>query len=341
MKNVCKFIVLFSLSLSIIISTPVLAQTSIPLNNSLSNLKVDYTSMLGHEGRGYEELVSELINDGLTQDDADYYAKMDILVNQIELHNIDVESCLKDEKKLPDDYIRLNPDDVRSRALNLEPSALKTVLSQNDALDEGKKVAQNAMNAMEQESNQCFDITVDFGDGSKIIATSDTVKDKAEDTELVTNTDDTHVKGPWNSSHFYDYDLTYKTNGNYTTKSSWKYISGNSIAKVEDVYKWSYKVAKDGKKSATYISDSGASSYAGVVTVDSENISNHQNKLADEDGEYIQGYTDVVFSVSGSFAGTFEGVLSISVNAGAGWHEYCITEVANYGGARMYAGQFV
>lgn len=78
-----------------------------------------------------------------------------------------------------------------------------------------------------------------------------------------------------------------------------------------------------------YNSDTGASSYAGVVLVDKEYLSNHRTGSIDGD-DVLQGYTDVVFKVSGSFSAK-AWALSISVNAGAGWHQYCVTEIINFG----------
>lgn len=85
-----------------------------------------------------------------------------------------------------------------------------------------------------------------------------------------------------------------------------------------------------GSSTLTYYSDTGASSYAGVVIVDKKYLSNHKTGYDVVDEYVLQGYTDVVFKVSGSFSTSAWGI-GISVNAGAGWHQYCITEVINFG----------
>lgn len=89
----------------------------------------------------------------------------------------------------------------------------------------------------------------------------------------------------------------------------------------------------------TYSDDMGAASYAGIVTIDTE-TPNHQGTTADSLGEFIQGYYDCRFHVSGSFTATY-GPLSLSLDSGAGWHEYCVIEVSYIAVRSSWAAQFV
>lgn len=258
-RKVFKFITLLSLVTSMMFSTPAFAQTSLNTQNkTIDDLEINYTTMLGHEGRSYDELVQEMLKDGLTQDDADYYSKVDILVNQIELQNIDIDTCLKNEQKFSDDYVRLNPDKLKDGVLKLDTRALKTVLSQNDALFQGSNDTKDAAQTL---SNNGYNVTIEYADGSKAILLGNTVKDQSEDSEVKTNT---NFVGPWNSSYMWDFDLSDKAAGNYVSTSSWTYTSGVSYANVEDVFHWTLGTTK---KTVTAVSDTGASSYAGVVKV--------------------------------------------------------------------------
>lgn len=336
-KRIFKLITVLALSLCMALPTSVFAQASnMSSTKTLQGIRMDYNTMLGHEGRSYETLVKGMLDDGLTQEEADYYAKMDILVNQIELANINGDDILKDVQVYTDDYARINPDVVKNNALNLEPRALKTVLSQNKAVLLGNNDAQETIKAL--EGNE-YTISVRYSDGSKAMFNSSTVKDETESSNLKTNT---NVVGPWNSSYMFDYDLTAKTyNTNYVSTSTWSFTSGGSYTKVSDVYRWT--MGPDSHMGTDYSTvyyrdDTGATSYAGVCSIDTEYLSNHINESASYNG-YIVGYTDARFTVSGSFTSTF-GTLSITGNAGMGWHQYCITEVANYGGVRFWAGQY-
>lgn len=328
-------IIIALLSLTFTISAPAFAQTSSPSSDkSLKNLEVNYETMLGHKGRNHDQLVQELLNDGLSVKDADYYADLDILVNQIELQNISIDTDLKNAQKLSDQYARINPDELREQALAMDPSALKTILAQNDAMSFGKKDAQQVIQTLKKNNNG-YNITIEYPDGSKFIQSSNTVEKQPESSAVKTNT---YVSGPWNSSSKFSSNYSIATPNRYVTTAYWQYTSGNSYAKVEDVFTWDF--ANSPTYKVTYVSDTGASSYSGVVTIGTEYLSNHVGTSSSDPNIYIQGYTDVRFQVSGSFSASFAG-MGISVSGGAGWHEYCVTEVDGIADVYNWAAQFI
>lgn len=338
MKKCIKLASVLILSLSMCIPTSAFAQSSdMQSIKTFNDIKMDYTTMLGHEGRSYEMLVKGMLNDGLTMEEADYYAKMDIIVNQIEIANINGDDILENVQAYTGDYARINPDVVKNNALNLDPRALKTVLSQNDAVLLGNNDAQASIKTL---GNKGYNITVRYPDGSKAMYKSSTVIDETESSDIKTNT---NVVGPWSKSYMFDYDLTDKTyNTNYVSTSTWSFTSGGSYTKVSDVFRWT--LGPDSHMGTSYSTvyyrdDTGSTSYAGVCSIDLEYLSNHINESASSTGNYIVGYTDARFTVSGSFTSTF-GTLGISGNVGMGWHQYCITEVSNKGSVRYWAGQF-
>ena len=331
MKRIISLIITL-FSLAIIFPTTASAQVSASsTSKTLKDLSINYTTMLGHEGRSYDELVQELLNNGLSQRDADYYAKADILANQIEQQDINVDADLKNTQMLSDQYSRLNPDELRDRALNLDPSALKTVLSQNDALKFGNADTQDTLKALD---NNNYSVTVEYPDGSKFIASSALCKEESGDNELKTNT---VVPGPWNDEIAYEsYWGACTYTGNWSHNSYWTYSTGVNWARVGDLYGWYYN---DPGKYISYNSDTGASAYAGVVTISSESLSNHQNEYSATWGLFLQGYTDVNFHVSSTFKASFLD-LGIDLGGGMGWHGYCVHEVSNEGDVFVYAAQF-
>ena len=334
-KRLCVVITLLSVFL-FTICTPVMAESSSSSKKSLKDLEVNYESMSGHEGRTHDQLVKELLNDGLSQEDAEYYADVDILTNQIELQNINIEDDLKDVQKLSDQYARTNPDELRQKALNKDPSALKTLLSQNEAIFSGSKDTQQVVEQAvkkEKKDNKGYKVTVEYPDGSKYILLANTVKIE-ESSSVKPNT---FVSGPWNSSDWFDYDAIW-TPGSYTTTTTWQYQSGTSIAKVSDQFKWTYATSPSQK--TTYVSDTGSSSYAGTVTIGTEYLSNHANTTATSQSQFIQGYTDVRFQVSQSFSANFQGIISISTSSGSGWHEYAVSEVSGVADIYYWCAQF-
>ena len=336
-KRLCVVITLLSVFL-FTICTPVFAESDSSSNKkSLKDLEVNYKTMLGHKDRTHDQLVQELLNDGLTQEDAEYYADIDILANQIELQNINIEDDLKGVQKLSDQYVRTNPDELRQNALKKDPSALKTILSQNEAIISGPNDSRQAVAQAvktEKKDDKGYKVTVQYPDGSKYILSSNTVKTEDESSSVTPNT---FVVGPWNSSDWFNYDAKW-TAGSYSTTTEWQYQSGTSIAKVKDLFSWTYTTSPSEK--TTYVNDTGASSYAGVVSIDLEYLSNHTNTTATGQSQYIQGYTDVRFKVSQNFSASFQGYITISCDSGSGWHEYAVTEVSGVADIYSWCAQY-
>lgn len=303
----------------------------------LSDLKLDYKYMTGHKNRTYDQMYQEFLEEGLSQEDSEYYAKLDILVNQVEEQKINVEKDLKKVEKIDTKYARLHPDEVRNLALEKDPKALKTILSQNQSISLGFDESKEISRTLDKQGNG-FKVVIEYEDGSKFIQSSFTSKceEQPESSTVVPNTS-TMVPGPWDSCTMFASNYNISSSGTYATNSTWQYLNASGFAKVKDLFTWDLDFPN---MKATYRSDSGASSYSGIVSIDKEYLSNHQNTTAYGAAGYIQGYTDTVFKVSSSFAASIPG-LSISVSSGAAWHEYSITEINGWGDTYSYAGQFI
>lgn len=329
-----------------IATTSVVAGAVGPSNyKTLGDLQINYETMLGHNNRSYKDIFAELMSCGLNETDAEYYAKMDILANQIEIQDIHLEDDLQqnaiqaNQNDLSTKYLNANATNLREEALNLNPDALNVILSQNQAMvfgaNDSRTVLNNAENRKAESDDNISSMTVKYPDGSEFVLTSTVTSESEDEKEVITNTS---VAGPWNKEWKIEGNIPLGA-GTHTIYTDWQYKTGTSYAKVRDTFKCNVTLA-GGKYDVRYVSDTGSSSFSGVVTVDIENLSNHQNESATWRGEAIQGYTDVRFTVSGNFSVGYGG-LTLSVNGGDGWHQYAVTEVDYVGNRHSYAAQFV
>jgi len=177
------------------------------------------------------------------------------------------------------------------------------------------------LNSSEDEGIQTIEIK--YPDGSSLVMEGETYKES----ELNEVEPQTLLSGPWNRDHMYDgINAVANNGGTFTTRTTWRFYAG-SYASVTDVLRWKF----GGKSDLTidFLSDEGAASYAGVVKIDNENLSNHKTGYF-YDEHVLQGYTGVRFSVTGTFSASFKDILSVSVNAGGSWYQYAISEVNRF-----------
>ena len=313
----------------------------------------------------------ELQKNGLSSEDADYYARLDSMVKQMEKEKIEVD--VADAPDLPKNFTITNENQLRKKILNKDKSALKEALRSEINLratgpaDLEKQLKEDIKNNISRES-----YTITYPDGSTISFSSG-IKKIGELTNIVDTTkkqtkvhsnsiqninasnDNTpNISGPWNEVTRMGFTANYAKNGAgiYTSTVTWTYSSPAGYSKVSDNFTWKFKPDKRwecDKETSTCnwayyntverISDTGSSSGLGVVIVDNENLSNMGWRTTAGLYESIQGYTDVRFKVSGSFSASFL-KLSIGVNAGNSWHQYAIQEVDGFSHITSYAGQF-
>lgn len=304
------------------------------MGNDISNFHVDYAKDQGHKNRTHDQIKSDLENEGASPADANFYAKMDILTNQLESKHITLN--FDNVEAVDQNYAALHIDEVRERALNLDLPALKRILSSNEALFFGREDVEKSMDlakSMVVDGQKVGKkITINYPDGSSVTATVKTQKRNENSGLVKTNT---LLAGPWNYNSFIfgEYNLS---SGWWSSTTEWQFSSGSGYAKVKDLLNWHSDF--NGATGTTYYdSDSGAVSCDGAIcTVASEVDSNNVNSSAwDNDvhtyGTAIQGYTDGRFTISTSYSGTFNAQfasLSITATTNTYWHEYAITEVA-------------
>ncbi|PKQ88723.1 hypothetical protein CXK86_23735 [Paenibacillus sp. BGI2013] len=165
-----------------------------------------------------------------------------------------------------------------------------------------------------------------------------------------------NIVGPWNKTScidrefnkiYYDYGGLWPSGKTlqYTSRTEWSFSSPGSHSKIQDLFTWQwYGVVKNPNTSPEYnfsvapVKDTGSSSSAGAVQVQSESMNNTSKKGSGTNGK-IQGYADAIFKVTKSFSATW-GVLSVNVDTGQQWHQYAITEVDGWSEVMKFAGEY-
>lgn len=319
-----KFIIIVLTSL-IVITVISPASASQPTND-LSQLKVNYESGLGHTGKTKDEMIGQFVKEGMSYDDAEYYAKLDILVATLENQGIKVN--FDGIEDYSDEYVKANKKELRKKALdNLDKKALKAIISRNDATKRGNDDIQNIINfkrKIKVNQQDTFDQTIEvkYPDGSSVVFSSNTYGEN----EYEEVKPQTYLSGPWGSNEAY-IDTNWIDDidgGNFVSTTDWRFYSSGHYARVNDTSRWSYSGKSD--LTLSWLSNEGSSSSAGIVLVDREYLSNKKSGYESSGAHVLQGYTDIIFKTTGSFSATYLG-LGLTVNGGATWHQYAITEI--------------
>lgn len=266
---------------------------------------------------GDKAVIEKLLSDGLSQNDAEYYAALDKFVKELESKGQVIDFA--NAKDLDDQWVRANPVEFRNMILKGDKATIKKAVL-NQAYKYGERDIKALQDADKKSGKTRNKYTVKYPDGSSISLLGITVKQENDNKKVSTNT---NIAGPWDESTFIN--ETYPNGaGTWVSTTEWRYTSGVNYSKVKDVLTWGY-AGDGGDYHAWYISDTGASASYGVVSVASETLSNHTGTDS-RNFSGFNGYTDVRFQVSGSFSASYNG-LGISVSAGGTWHQYAVAEV--------------
>jgi len=297
------------------------------------NFQINYEVEKGHHNKSKAQLMDELLADGLTVEEAEYYSEFDILIASLERKGEKID--LNEISSYPSDFVALNELDVKEQALNNDKRAIKSLLERSTSLVHGGEDIDEL--SKRDSINPNDKLTIKYPDGSSVTKQAKTVLESADD-EYTT---DTAIRGPWNTNGGQD-DMFKQENlsasGTYASSTDVTFKSGTHYAKVTDTLR--FKVLNNGttdktKWSVEFLSDQGASSGTGIVTA-SESLSNHVGEKATGSNNFIQGFTDVKFTLSMSVSGSlsfFHDIAGIGfeITGGSWWHEYAITEVSGSG----------
>jgi hypothetical protein len=311
------------------VAYPTFAQENISSenNNKISGLEINYDLDKGHDNKSKDEIIEELVNLGVSMNDAEYYAKLDILAASLENNGIKID--FDEVESYPTEYATFNMLDIREKALELDKRAIKTLFEQSTILARNNEELQSNLDIQSLSSDN--KATIRYPDGSSITRISEVTKIKDDDSY----TTDTNYPGPWDSPYggkdMYEQRNVYESGSFYQTNDV-TFSGGAYWATINNTF--SYQIRNNGSTNvenwtAHYNNSQSASSSSGFVSVTSDKAY-HQGETAKGSYQFIQAYTEGRFVISGSVGGSisFAGTaLNVSIQAGDSWRQYAITEV--------------
>lgn len=327
MLNKVKYLLLVGVLL-LVFTIPVHASEN---ERKITDLQINYEQDTGHDNRSKKEIVEELVSEGVSFEDAEFYAKLDILANKMEENGIIIN--FNEVESYPVDYVAYNMFEIKEKALNLDERAIKSLFESSLVLKHGMEDLKTLTKG--KTKNSIGKTVVKYPDGSSVIMNAELQLVEEDDSYKT----DTNWPGPWvgTGGGFDMYEqVNINSSGKYYHTNDIEFRGGVYWVKVNDTF--AFQIKNNGSNnssnwSAHFISDSGAASGSGYISV-SVDKNNHQGQDAYGCGEFIQGYTDATFTLSGSVEGSvnFWGAgLAVSITAGDFWHQYAITEVAGCG----------
>lgn len=267
--------------------------------------------------------LKDLINSGLSKEDALYYFKVDKIVKLLEERKLEISLSDNIEEITDEEYIN-NLDYYREKVLQGDEVALKKAIKSLDNLFKGEKYAEKLVNTFSNINK--YEII--YPDGTKIIYNAKIISDDYIDIEGRAEETFKKESNKFSLNNSYeggyeevlmDEGITY-ANGNLGAREAeWAFQSGLSYSKV---YLYTEYILEDDKTAYITYARGGQSSY-GVVNIANSTgaiisrVKNEGRKLPAE------ARNEVIFTVTSAFGATFL-VLSMSLNAGLNWTQYII-----------------
>ncbi|MGV7119050.1 hypothetical protein [Paenibacillus kyungheensis] len=324
------FILFSSLSLHTISSVSANADNE----NTLKDIKIDYEVDQGQNGLNKEQLIDQLIGEGVGLEDAEYYAKLDILAHTLEKENIIIDLDKVESYSNIDSAFDMLA--IREKALDLDERAIKTLFQTSSVLSKAtedlSQVAKSESFASQTPSDvQAQEITVKYADGSSVSKTSSvTTLDTNED-----YTTDANWSGPWTAlgqDDMFKQDFI-TTSGSQSASTGVVFASSAYRASVSNAFNFTLRNNGSSdvtKWTAISTGSSGSASAAGFISPPST-TDKRQGSTATGSRQWIQAYTEARFTVSSTFEGSVSiagNGLSLSLSASNTWNQYAITEVS-------------
>jgi hypothetical protein len=308
--------------------------------------EINYSADKGHNGKSYKQLVSDLENEGFSTKDADYYAKVDVLIADLERQGIKINLNEVSIKTYTNDEVKANPDEFRQKVLSLDKAALKTALSNHiEGLANGPKDLEKAFNsnefqdALENGKPIGKKVTIKNPDGSTFTGS---LIVKEDNKNVKTVEPNTYVQnGLWNQSQGF---TNYSTpgEGNWQAVNNWTYSGSLGTVNTRDILYYSFSKHGNPTQSqfwtTSYNSDDGVASSTGSVNIDLLLPHNHKGESADS-SHYIQSWTANRIKVSEALS-LSSGILSISLSVNNTFYIYTVTEAKGTGGIYAWKAQY-
>lgn len=285
-----------------------------------------------------KEEIKELVDEGLSSKDAEYYIKLNKIVMMLEEENIEVNLDKGIEDITDRDFIN-NKAYYRDKILEGDKIALKKALKSLDNIINGCEYTNRIISTFSDKT--AYEII--YPDGTKVAY--DTKVKENEKKSLIERQEQKHLKNKSekaenNIGHMKDeykkkdlykpiklgYEetimdkgITFAYENLGSREGEWSFESGVAFSKV---YLYTEFQLGEDRVSTIKYARGGQSSY-GIV-----NIANSTGAIiarAKSLGEELpaEARNEVIFTVSGSFGATFL-ILSLSVEPGMNWTQYII-----------------
>lgn len=281
-----------------------------------------------------DKQVKELTSEGMAIEDAEYYVRLNNLVERLENENIEV-LIDDDVEDISDHEFLINKAYYREKILGGDKRALKKAMKSLESLINGSEYAEKVISTFSDKA--AFEII--YPDGSKISydtrikESSDRAerermlqkenKDKVENlSKILDNNKKNGVYRPVKLGYeetAMDEGITYAYESLGWREGEWSFESGVSFSKV---YLYTeFQLESNGESTIKY-ARGGQSSY-GIVNIANSTGGVVSRQSSDGANLPAEARNEVVFTVSGSFGATFL-ILSLSVEPGMNWTQYII-----------------
>ncbi|QSO48753.1 hypothetical protein [Alicyclobacillus mengziensis] len=269
-------------------------------------------------------LQSQYLQDGMSTQDASYYAQLQSEINNMNREHKHIPS-LKGVKALDPNWVQTHQAEFRKEVLALNPAALKEAINSSlNLIKNGPKDLQALMQRDKKLGIKKNTYTVVYPDGSSISETTSTVRVPKKG--MKTSTMD---YGPWNNSYIFNeyYPNNQQADGQYITTTTVDYSGGVNYSKVEDQLTWNTYSGV-----TTAVADTGSFTNSGIFEENIYQQSEMPSQYSPAYGtqEYIQGYTGMDWKVTASFSVSAY-IFTVTGSANYTWWEYAVDEVDGTG----------
>lgn len=266
-------------------------------------------------------IVSELMKDGLSRKDAEYYAALDAMIREMERTG-EVMQLDDTVDEMDIDTALANQAMFRDSVLKKDPAAVKCALSMNASLL-GQQEMQTLI-ATYQDQNE---YTIVYPDGSKITYSSGSDEIKSRDSLYASGTS-SETFGSGTNTRYTD----------YTGYGEYKMTAGVNYSKNRVDVEYTY--ASTG---VTMTYAEGSQSSYGAVLISNSN-SGEISREKSTSTKPAEANNQVIYQVSASVGGnlTLLGpTVSVSVSAGANWTQTVYFRVTKNGNWSAVASTYV
>lgn len=312
---------------------------------------INYNTALNRDGLNKMQLINQFLSYGDTQEKAEYYAKLDILVAEVERSNIEIDYT--GAKLLDDEYVRTHPEDIEKGIFELNPDVWLTQLESNTKT---RLDSSNDLKTVQRENAEFFLLNKDqpnavvkikYPDGSVFTSSSEITnfvpdedgitadpKSRVNNTQGITTqaTISPSINGPWvHVSNFEQSKLFNSGVGSNKYISEWSQTISRST--VINVLKFQVKNngSSNGQNWTTSIlSVEGDATGGGVIAPNGGHTtarsSSTTGNYATGGSQYVMGYTKGSFLTSGNFSAGIQG-FGLSFTASQIFSQYSIQQL--------------